>query len=56
MINPGSDDGVQKIGLKVYMAGVGIQEGFIVSKHRLCSSGILLTACRSCLPALELSL
>ena len=56
MINPGSDDGVQKIGLKVYMAGVGIQEGFIVSKHRLCSSGILLTACRSCLPALELNL
>lgn len=31
MLNPGSGADVQRIGLKVYMAGVGVQEGFIVS-------------------------
>lgn len=31
MLNPGSGAAMQKIGLKVYMAGVGVQEGFIVS-------------------------
>lgn len=31
MLNPGSGTDVQSIGLKVYMAGVGVQEGFIVS-------------------------
>ncbi|KAF1352816.1 hypothetical protein EJ07DRAFT_168726 [Lizonia empirigonia] len=30
MLNPGSGTDVQSIGLKVYMAGVGVQEGFIV--------------------------
>jgi hypothetical protein len=31
LLNPGTDADVQKIGLKVYMAGVGVQEGFILS-------------------------
>ncbi|KAJ4357099.1 hypothetical protein N0V95_002755 [Ascochyta clinopodiicola] len=31
MLNPGSGADVQSIGLKVYMAGVGVQEGFIVA-------------------------
>lgn len=31
LLNPGNDAEIQKIGLKVYMAGVGVQEGFIVS-------------------------
>jgi len=30
MLNPGNSADAQKIGLKVYMAGVGVQEGFIV--------------------------
>ncbi|KAJ4401150.1 hypothetical protein N0V91_008172 [Didymella pomorum] len=30
MLNPGNGADAQKIGLKVYMAGVGVQEGFIV--------------------------
>ncbi|KAF2622403.1 hypothetical protein BU25DRAFT_212258 [Macroventuria anomochaeta] len=30
MLNPDSDADARKIGLKVYMAGVGVQEGFIV--------------------------
>ena len=56
MLNPGSGDDVQKIGLKVYMAGVGVQEGFIVSKHRVYGSSILPIACRSYSLALESSL
>ncbi|KAF2996235.1 hypothetical protein E8E13_003348 [Curvularia kusanoi] len=35
LLNPGTDADVQKIGLKVYMAGVGVQEGFIVVFTRL---------------------
>lgn len=31
MLNPGNGAEAQKIGLKVYMAGVGVQEGIIVS-------------------------
>ncbi|KAF9690635.1 hypothetical protein EKO04_011332 [Ascochyta lentis] len=31
MLNPGSGADVQSVGLKVYMAGVGVQEGFIVA-------------------------
>lgn len=30
MLNPGNGTEAQKIGLKVYMAGVGAQEGFVV--------------------------
>ena len=55
MLNPGSDDDVQKIGLKVYMAGVGVQEGSIMSKHCVCGSYIPLIAYRSCSLALESS-
>jgi hypothetical protein len=35
MLNPGSGADAQKIGLKIYMAGVGVQEGFIVSSLKL---------------------
>jgi hypothetical protein len=31
MLSPDSSADAQSIGLKVYMAGVGVQEGFIVS-------------------------
>jgi hypothetical protein len=54
MLNPGSDDDVQKIGLKVYMAGVGVQEGFIVSAS-IYDGTIRLIELRSCSLASESS-
>jgi hypothetical protein len=35
MLNPGNGADAQKIGLKLYMAGVGVQEGFIVRSQAI---------------------